>query len=184
MRNPRNTGGGDNNGNSRRQQDPPRQEHDTAQRRERACRACFYHDIADSERMYHDEHFFYESSEEDKVNVENNSNNNDGNPYLNKFNSLPYQPRTSSQKVVIACTAKHLHTTKKKLPHLISTLIQLVINSGATHTFVPFSNIFENITYYNQSADTISTVLMGDEVTKIPIQGHGIICYQLHGHTI
>lgn len=119
--------------------------------------------------------------EEEEDNVEhNNTNSNDTpNPYSILCNSCSPSSSPSASTTVIARSSKIIDTTEQGLPPSISNFVRMVIDSGATHTIVPHSKLFQRITFFNKTSSTLPTVLMGDDTTEVPILGYGIIQYKL-----
>ena len=49
---------------------------------------------------------------------------------------------------------------------------------------MPSKEMFESINYYTNDTKDRPYVLMGDEETQVPVEGHGVINYVFHGRRI
>ena len=58
------------------------------------------------------------------------------------------------------------------------------IDSAASADMIPLKSYFESITYYDQSDSTTPSVMLGDEITLVPIIGYGLAKYSINNKTI
>jgi hypothetical protein len=140
---------------------------------------------------YYNEHLNnFDTTNDSVIEIENNANsNNDLNVYFSTIikssqKSVTFAPDTKPPTPSnILSTSTYNPKSHKQLP-TIKSLYRFVFDSGATNHMSPFKVMFESITYYDQHHENSPKVLMCDETTEIPIEGHGYINIIIHGKRI